>query len=60
MLDRYSLREVGQVDKAKWIGVGVSLGIIFGAVTHDIGIGIIFGVALGVGIAAFMARRKGA
>ena len=48
------------VDKAKWIGVGISLGLVFGLVIHEIGIGIIFGVALGAGIAAIMARREGA
>jgi hypothetical protein len=47
------------MDRAKWIGVGIAIGVIFGIALHSVGVGILFGVALGAGIAAFMARREG-
>ncbi len=40
------------MDRAKWIGVGIALGIAFGFLIHNVGFGILLGVALGAGIAA--------
>jgi hypothetical protein len=47
------------VDKTKWIGMGISIGIVFGAAIHNIGVGMLFGIALGAGIAAVKARSEG-
>ena len=47
------------MDKVKWIGMGISIGIVFGVAIHNIGVGMLFGIALGVGIGAVRARREG-
>jgi hypothetical protein len=47
------------VDKAKWIGMGISIGIVFGVAIHNIGVGALIGIALGAGIGAVKARREG-
>jgi hypothetical protein len=47
------------VDKAKWIGMGISIGIVFGVAIHNIGVGMLIGIALGAGIGAVKARREG-
>ena len=36
--------------KARFIGIGLTLGIIFGAATDNVGLGIVLGLVLGAGI----------
>ena len=42
-----------QMDK-KWIAIGVALGIVFGAASDNMSIGLVVGIAFGL----FMANRK--
>jgi hypothetical protein len=45
------------MDRAKWIGAGTAMGIVFGAMIHDVGLGMLLGVALG-GLAAVIKARS--
>jgi len=47
------------VTKAKCIGIGLALGLIFGVALHSYGLGILIGVAIGLGICAVQRRRQG-
>jgi len=46
------------MDRTKWIGAGIAVGILLGIAIHDIAIGILLGVAFGAAIAA-VRRSKG-
>jgi hypothetical protein len=47
------------VDTAKCIGIGLALGLVFGVALHSYGLGIIIGVAIGLGICFVRAKRAG-
>jgi hypothetical protein len=47
------------MDRNKAIGIGISLGLVFGIAMHDVGLGLLLGVAFGAGLAAYYARRSG-
>ena len=44
--------------KAKCIGIGLALGLIFGVALHSYGLGILMGIAVGLGIYALQRRRQ--
>ena len=44
--------------KAKCIGIGLALGLIFGVALHSYGLGILIGIAIGLGIYAVRRRRQ--
>lgn len=46
------------VDKAKCIGIGLALGIVFGLALHSYGLGIIIGLVIGLLIYLFQNRRR--
>jgi hypothetical protein len=46
------------VTRPQAIGIGLSLGLILGIAMDDIGLGLLFGVAIGAGIAAYVKRRS--
>ncbi len=48
-----------RVTKSKCIGIGLALGLIFGAATHSYGFGILIGLAIGGGICLVQKRRQG-
>ena len=50
------MENITENKKATFIGIGLSLGIIFGAATDNVGLGIALGLALGAGIGTNSAR----
>jgi len=44
------MENITENKKDRFIGIGLTLGIIFGAATDNVGLGIAFGLVLGVGI----------
>ena len=46
------------LDKAKCIGIGLALGLIFGVALHSYGLGILIGLAIGGGIWLVQKRRR--
>ena len=44
------MENISENKKARFIGIGLTLGIIFGAATDNVGLGIAFGLVLGVDI----------
>ena len=46
------------MDKAKCIGIGLALGLIFGVALHSYGFGILIGLAIGGGIYLIQRRRQ--
>jgi hypothetical protein len=47
------------LDKAKCIGIGLALGLIFGVALHSYGLGILIGLAIGGGLCLIQRRRRG-
>ena len=47
------------LDKAKCIGIGLALGLIFGVALHSYGLGILIGLAIGGGLCLIQRRRQG-
>jgi hypothetical protein len=43
----------------KFIGLGIALGVVFGAATDHIGLGLALGLVFGAAIGAARARRDG-
>lgn len=46
------------MNRAKWIGAGLAVGIAFGAMIHDVGLGMLFGTAAGALVAFVKARSE--
>ena len=44
------MKKVTENKQSKFIGIGLTLGIVFGAAVDNVGLGIAFGLVLGVGI----------
>ena len=44
------MENITENKKATFIGIGLSLGIIFGAATDNVGLGIAHGLVLGAGV----------
>tara|TARA_B100001559_G_scaffold251639_1_gene215254 strand:- start:34 stop:204 length:171 start_codon:yes stop_codon:yes gene_type:complete len=44
------MENISENKKARFIGIGLTLGIIFGAATDNVGLGIALGLVLGAGI----------
>ena len=44
------MENITENKKARFIGIGLTLGIIFGAATDNVGLGIVLGLVLGAGI----------
>jgi len=50
--------QAGKVsEKGAWIGIGLALGIVFGAAMDNMGLGIALGLGLGLAIEASRSRR---
>ena len=46
------MENITENKKARFIGIGLTLGIIFGAATDNVGLGIALGIALGLVLGA--------
>jgi len=50
-------KESEKYKQGQWIGIGIALGVVFGAVVDNIGLGISLGLVIGVAVDYYTKRK---
>ena len=52
------MENITENKKARFIGIGLTLGIIFGAATDNLGLGLVFGAGIGTSSTKLVKKTK--